>query len=269
MFCFISRKYQSSSSPQPLSNQWTRFANRLDQYPKTPEDLYVRLADHKAKVLLYKNNDAKFTAAIKYGLLAKGMSSSGKKSYASKSVGRESTEPNVGNYQRVNESLVNVTTGAPVSSTDIPTSCQGAFDQQPRRDPTFPIRAAIYASKHPIVPPLPPPPPTIPLPATSNILVIPISAIVKANASSKINQLVAIGGSLKCNATSNPCTGDIINEFTRNQCHPSSASNVPGNTILCSFPERPPANTSQSRKTYSSGNTKFPQNATLQGSVYS
>lgn len=277
MFCFASNRFPSTLSPPPLSNQWSRFSNRQDQSPKTPEDVFMNLSNQKAQVLLYRNNESKLSSKVKYALLAKGMSPSGKKGYATKSVSRESTQPNSNSFTRVNGSLFNATTGLPVPESDtttIPASCQGAFDSIPFRDPTFPILNLIIngkASAVPIVPPpaLPPPPPnTTAATAMRNIKLIPETKI-QTNVSNKVDQVIAVGGSLKCNAASNPCTGEIMQEFVKNQCYSSSASNVPGNIILCSFPQQAMKNMSTVRKTYASGGNKFPQNAKLSGSVFS
>lgn len=233
MQCFISKQYPYTSLPPPLSNEWNRFSNRIFLYTPNPQAIYQKIANRKAYTLLHRQNASQLPAKLKYAAIAKGMWTNRKTSWASQSVQHTTTNPNVNQFLRVNKAYLDMTTGANIEQiqTIIPTSCQPNFAAIPYSDPTIPPPPPPSSNVNPSLPIIPP----VSTFDIKNLIIIPESKAIAA-LDNQLQQILEVGGSLVCTATANPCTGAILQEYSTNQCYPSSDSNVPGNGMLCSFP---------------------------------
>lgn len=232
----LGKKY----NPVP-TRQWSRVENRCPTDPSS-NYLYIPqlgknvLANEvsyelqmlaKGNVLQYKKNSSSLTKQERYSLIAKGQWVNRTTTFATQS--EQYTNPNTTLLKRINIrrnfTLDGSTTTLP-ASPELNCKVNPIIPVNPPYNPPTPP-----PNPGPHVKPPPPPPPPPPTPPTPGPHVRPFYPPTPPPPPNPI--VISDGGSLLCNTSENPCTGEIIKTITNN-CNPSSASDVPGKIIpLC------------------------------------
>jgi hypothetical protein len=162
---------------------------------------------YKGNILQYKMNSSLITQNMKYSQIAKGIWANRTTTWASQTD--QNTNPNTKNLKRVNYTGV-----IPVC----PPTPSSIFSNLPS------IPSEINPKPPPVIPPLPPVPPIVGP-------VLPPSTPVDPG---PVPEPAAEGGTLLCNTTVDPCTGETIFITTPQDCFSSDCSDIPGPIIyLC------------------------------------
>lgn len=191
---------------------------------------------NKGNILQYKGNSSRLSAAQRYSKVAQGKWTNRNTTWATQST-RGYTNPNTQQLKRngfTNITLAGIPTFEPITcpSSPIPTIYTTLPISNTPINPL--VLPASYLANNPILPEVAVPEPESPI-------------------------VVQNGGTMICNVNENLCTGEEQSQPANQLCHPSSASDVPGNGYLCWndgvqtwFPRQ--------RLTMSNSGNKFPVN---------
>lgn len=222
--------------------EWARYNTPCTLGSISPFEAYNLAVLAKGNILQYKNNSATITKQQRYAQIAKGAWTNRTTTWASQT--QTYTNPNTASLKRVNY------TG----------SADGVNSKLDPRICPPPVPIITYSElpglgtggkQSPIIPPKPPKPP-VPSP---NIPLQPPAPIAPT-------LVIPDGGSLQCNIVENICTGQLYNKFTIQNCHPTSASDVPGPIIyLCYDSNGLPTYYPKTKRIFGNSTDSWPVNA--------
>lgn len=213
------------------------------------DDIKYALAVYrKGNVLQYKNNSSNLTKNQIYSQIAKGMWTNRTTTWASQS--ETVTNPNTKMLKQLDNGYISITTDI-INNVPPPVDVNALCIR--------PIAEIIYKSlpKNRTPPEnennqvFPSPPSGIYI--FSDIVMPELRALSQA-----VNLVVPDGGTLVCNVSENPCTGQILNKTYTRDCYPTNDSDVPGPTKYLCWNEGLPTYYPRQRLTYGSGNNKWP-----------
>jgi len=258
----------NSYLPQP-PREWSRFENScaysnidfsnsdnifIPYFNKTVtrlEYIYLLNLYYKGNILQYKNNSANLTKKQKYALIAKGMWTNRTTTWATQT--ESYSNPNVKSLKRVNYNTITLNGANTNQAITCPQPIVPVFDSLPSNGGS--------GTQAPVV--IPPPPPPPPPPGSNNQPFMP--PYIPEGVTSET--VIPDGGNLICNLVENICTGEILYTTKNNYFHSSTESDVPGNPSLLWFNPGLATFYPKTRRTYSSGNTKWPINSKIFGTT--
>ena len=214
---------------------------------------YVELGEriamlNKGNILQYKKNSSNLTKQQRFSQIAKGQWTNRTKTWATQSD-RGYTNPNNAGYIR--EGATNVTlNGTP---TTAPVTCPNLLFLINSVLPSS-IRGGGGANKLP--PPTPPKNPNI------NDNVIPLVPVA-----SPAETVIQDFGNLVCGTYQNLCTGDILQPFKLENCHPTSDSDVPGTIKDLCWNDGTPTWYPRQKYVMNNSTNKWPINALLENAI--
>ena len=247
-------------NPEP-TREWSRYENPC-AYSNNPLVLYNGIAYKldvlkKGNVLQYKKNSSNITKQQRYAQIARGMWTNRTTTWATQT--QSYTNPNTNSLRRLgytttikknfvplnklSDSIIYQPTSLPITCP--PTIATNVFDSLPINNGDN-----QQADSTPTIPPQEYPDPIAPL----NPIIPPIVQVEPPE-----TVLIPDGGTLICNVSENPCTGEIYSSTENNFCNPTTASDVPGPIISLCYNDGLPTYYPRERRTYSAGGNKWPQ----------
>jgi len=190
--------------------------------------------NYKGNILQYKKNSGNLTKNQRYAQIAKGMWTNRTTTWATQT--ESYTNPNTNNLKRVNATNIYVPIdNAPYSYGFLPSDCQNLFVKE-EIDILVPN---VELNSSPL--------------NGSNIYTI--KRLINTQA------IIPTGGSLVCNVTQNPCTGEekIVGETQK--CFPTTDSDVPGPIMDLCYDDTQQTYYPKTRTTYLAGSDKWPINS--------
>jgi len=203
---------------------------------------YYAAQINKGNVLQYKKNSSNLTNSQVYSQIAKGMWTNRNTTWATQS--QTYTNPNTQSLKRVggiNITTTGIETNRPINCPQLNNIINNIL---PQKNP-------IPSNNNPIIPP---PPPPNPAGSSTFIPAVPFPAPV-------VPVVIPDLGSLVCNTTENPCTGETKSQPANQNFHPSSDSDVPGPIVELYWNERIQTWYPRQRLTMNNSTDKWPYNA--------
>ena len=254
--------------PQP-ARAWTRFQPRcpdqldikaiklhedniLGATEKIPLSVKYRMPQYKkGNILQYKANSANFTKKQKYALMARGKWTNRNTTWATQGI--TYTNPNTKNLLRTNANYTVITSDNNPTETDaiyVNINCPPSLVRKVYSE--LPTNAGDYLdpSKTSPVPPEPS------IPGGNNPIMPPL--IVQP--SDPTDTIVEDGGEMICNTVVNPCTGEIYTAPNKDDCFPTSDSDVPGKIEFLCWNDGLNTWYPKNKTTYATSGNKWPYN---------
>jgi len=246
---YDNRCASSTTNPFAATKQkYVPFVNRI----VNPDDyLYQQAVLQKGNILQYRNNSSNLTKNQRYAQIAKGKWTNRTTTWASQS--ETVSIPNTKSLRRVNYTSFNITNGQTNSTEAVTcptTPSNPVFSTLPERSTEIPIDV-------PILPP----------PIENPVFSSPIIPVITEPAPVK-SVVIEDGGSLVCNISENPCTGEIYSVTQSKDCYPTSVSDVPGPEILLCWSDGYPITNPKTKLTYGTVGDKWPTNYKLLKPAY-
>jgi hypothetical protein len=255
-------------SPNP-TRAWSRFQNtcpstnnieslELKKYDihydstNIPTSVKYRMPEYrKGNILQYRANSARYTKNQIYALIARGKWVNRTTTWATQSD--TYTNPNTKNLQRVNANYI--TTNETDSQITNPVYVNINCPLVPERKiyPSLPTNAGDSSdpsdpADNPIVPPQPDE-------DKKHDVILP-KYIDPGIPQDEI--IIEEGGELLCNVTVNPCTGEVTNGENKNDCYPTTDSDVPGPIGLLCWNNALKTFYPRTKRTYANSLDKWP-----------
>ncbi len=252
--------------PKP-TRAWSRFQNTCpdmnnaealelqkysiyDDSTKVPNSAKYKMPEYKkGNILQYRANSAGLTKNQKYALMARGKWTNRTTTWATQS--ETVTNPNTKNLQRVsaNYTIINTTNDPELTDTEfIEINCpvvperktypalpsNASETQEPGDNPDVPIQPDDPDHKNVYFPPYIDP------------------------GRPQIENIIEDGGGLLCNVTVNPCTGEVYSGAIKDDCFPTTDSDVPGQIGLLCWNNSLQTYYPRTKRTYGNSLNKWP-----------
>lgn len=217
---------------------------------------------NKGNVLQYKSNSSNLTKNQRYSKIATGKWTNRTTNWASQSM-TGYTNPNNSSLKRIgnNNIAINPLSGAIIGSTTKSVSCPQTLTTTNDAIPQQVTSSDDNSNSTNSPPPtLPPPVP----PSSSTSTVLPPTT---ENEDTDVPIVVQNGGNLICSSKENICTGEIIQNKSRGNCFPTTASDVPGNIQDLCWTNGDETFFPRKRYTMPNGGDKWPTNSLLSSSI--
>jgi hypothetical protein len=254
--------------PQP-ARAWTRFQPRcpdeldikalkinedniLGANEKIPLSVKYRMPQYKkGNILQYKANSANLTKRQIYALMARGKWTNRNVTWATQSV--TYTNPNTQSLLRVNSdyAIINTSNDPTISDTEfININCP----PQPTKKTSKPLPPNASETQDPGDNPDVPPQPDEPSPGNPTI-----PKYVEVTNDTK-EYVVEDGGELLCNTKEDPCTGEVYTGPFKDDCFPTTDSDVPGSIEFLCWNNALNTYYPRNKTTYATSGNKWPYN---------